>query len=165
MLSASLRFGCRLAALLLILGATAADCGHEPPELRLGVANRDGQMVAVYEPCPGERVDRVQLLKVVGSLGGGDDLSVWEIRRSSRSGTSRRFVFGEAPSGWRVVVPYPSTLEYPVTLQVTDEGGVSSQKILTGPVSAPPGQVWGGGELMPLDEFVALAEESCLPRG
>jgi hypothetical protein len=159
------RLGYRLAALVLVLGTTAADCGMKSPGARLGIVNQDERMVAVYEPCPGESVDRVQLLKVVGSLGGGDDQSVWEIQRSSPSGTSRRFMFGRTPTGWRVVVPYPSRLKYPVTLQVTDDVGVSTPKILKRDVVVPPGQIWDGEELMPLDEFVALAEESCLPRG
>ncbi len=97
---------------VLVAALSLASCDTSPGLAAVGVT-RDarGRPVILYLPCPGEAIERVQVVIPVDNPGGGDDELLWEIRRSGRESTEGRFVLGVPPPGYTETVPFARPLD------------------------------------------------------
>jgi hypothetical protein len=103
-----------LPTLALLLLCT---CDTFPAQQAIGAAlGPDGRPEVFYVSCPGEAVERVQVVRPVDNPGGGDDVVVWAITRTApRPIAQQSFVVGAAPpDGFAESVPLahelPSTI-------------------------------------------------------
>jgi hypothetical protein len=89
---------------LLLLGA----CDTFPAQQAIGAALApDGRPEVLYVRCPGEAVERVQVVRPVDNPGGDDDLVLWAITRTApRPIAQLSFVVGaDPPDGFAETVP------------------------------------------------------------
>jgi hypothetical protein len=110
------RFSSRLIPLptlaLLLLGA----CDTFPAQQAIGAALApDGRPEVFYVSCPGEAVERVQVVRPVDNPGGDDDVVLWAITRTApRPIAQQSFVVGtDPPDGFAESVPLAHELPRP----------------------------------------------------
>lgn len=88
-------------------------CDTFPAQEAIGVALTPGGRPEVsYVSCPGEAVERVQVVKPVDNPGGGDDVVLWGISRTGpRRMAPQSFVVGaDPPAGFTESVPLANGL-------------------------------------------------------
>jgi hypothetical protein len=122
------RFSSRLIPLptlaLLLLGA----CDTFPAQQAIGAALApDGRPEVLYVSCPGEAVERVQVVRPVDNPGGGDDVVLWAIMRTGpRPIAQQSFVVGaDPPAGFTESVP----LAYALPSNLALAGIVSTNRV------------------------------------
>jgi hypothetical protein len=109
---------------LLLLGA----CDTFPAYEAIGAALApDGRPEVLYISCPGEAVERVQVVRPVDHPGGGDDVVLWAITRTGPPPIApQSFVVGaDPPAGFTESVPLAH--ELPTNLALA--GIVSTDRV------------------------------------
>ena len=107
------RFSSRLIPLPTLTLLLLCACDTFPAQQAIGAAlASDGRPEVLYVSCPGEAVQRVQVVRPVDNPGGGDDVVLWAITRTApRPIAQQSFVVGAAPpDGFTESVPLANGL-------------------------------------------------------
>jgi hypothetical protein len=121
-----LRFSSRLIPLPTLALLLLCACDTFPAQQAIGAALApDGRPEVLYVSCPGEAVERVQVVRPVDNPGGGDDVVLWAITRTApRPIAQQSFVVGAAPPRRisRIRSPSPRASLDPPTCRDRDDG-------------------------------------------
>jgi hypothetical protein len=155
------------AGLVLLAVLVVPSCDTFPSDAGVGVTLGPGGVVQVrYQPCAAGDARKVTLFLVRGQIwadpdgksGDPADVILWSISRVAREPSATNITIGEAPTGYRTVVPLSRVLPRSAPLGVQVEAVVNAGVTFT--ISElRPGEVLNGHQQrLSLAEF---EEQAC----
>lgn len=153
----------RLFGVAIAVSLSLVACDESPAQNAVGISRDDQSLRVHYVPCPGERVERVELIEASGAvIGDSDDVVLWAITSATGS-ADQIFEVGSTPEGFAEAIAFGGRLPETGTLAASvDTSAASGVVVSFNPDDLRDDKVLTGhGQSLSLPDFEEHALQDC----